>query len=313
MHGESLSQVPGREHDGACVVHLGERAQGGGDHLQLEETVMSEIEGEWEMFRKVSDTLWDSEKLNELGEDNDAARLLYVHLLVNRHGNSAGCYTIRVPYVMEELRWSGAGKFKKAMMDLIGVGLIAYTRSTSTVLIENWLAFNPPTNAKHGIRTLTDLKQASSEELRTRRGQEIAAYCRAKGYHNDRISGAKLLELMKPYEPDSLSNESDSLSIAYAIAYEGPADSLSIASGTLLTSSSLHSSEPSGVVEGSGEEERSEPSPVARSHGAALPAPRQQRHPRKPPPADDPDNPVNQIPEHLRTPLIMGLNRRRTP
>ena len=134
-------------------------------------------------FTKVSNSLWNSDKFNKLG--NDRAKLAYLYVLTCPHSNSAGCYTLKKGYLMADLDWDFEA-IDPVLESLRSAGLIDYDHDTQTVRIVNWVTFNPPTNAKHALGILGHLKTAASIELKRKTLQEFSSCIEAKGFNNDK-------------------------------------------------------------------------------------------------------------------------------
>jgi hypothetical protein len=140
-------------------------------------------------FTKVSRTLFRKSK--KFRQQNDDGRLLYLYLLVTEHINSAGCYQLSEGYAVTDLGWDD-DRFLKAMDTLCKGGLIAWDREAETVLIEGWVTFNEPSNARHAIGILTQLHDVDSESLKARRFAEISASIHSKKLCNERVVGVDL-------------------------------------------------------------------------------------------------------------------------
>lgn len=162
-------------------------------------------------FSKVGCSVWHSRKFRSLRKDH-TARYLYLYLLTNPHSNSAGCYNLPEGYPMADMELD-LPAYREAMERLSRAGLIRLDEAMETVLITNWVRFNEPTNAKHAIGILTQLDEASSEELKTQRFQEYEEVIAARKLLNDKAGGAPLERLMiafrKPSETKRLDREID--------------------------------------------------------------------------------------------------------
>lgn len=147
-------------------------------------------------FTKVSRTLFrKSKKFRSL---DDHARLLYLYLLVSEHINSAGCYQLSEGYALSDLRWD-TDRFHEGMDTLCKASLISWNRETETVLIEGWVQFNEPANARHAIGILTQLDEVDDEVLKQRRFIEVKASIESKKLTNERQVGADLSALLRRF------------------------------------------------------------------------------------------------------------------
>lgn len=147
-------------------------------------------------FSKVSPNLWDSKKFRNLPDDD--ARFCYVYLITNKHCNSAGCYRIRDGYASADLNWP-LERYRNAIDSLCKGGLVSFDRDEETLLVENWVAFNEPTNAKHALGILNTLDAVSSETLKTQRIQEFAEPIERKKFDQDKQVGVQIQSLLKAY------------------------------------------------------------------------------------------------------------------
>lgn len=148
-------------------------------------------------FTKVSRTLFrKSKKFRAL---DDTGRLLYMYLLVTEHINSSGCYQLSEGYAITDLGWQSE-RFLNGMDTLSKGGLIAWDRDAETVLIEGWVAFNEPANARHAIGILNQLSEVDSETLKHRRFNEIKACINSKKLCNERVVGHDLNCLLNSFD-----------------------------------------------------------------------------------------------------------------
>ena len=147
-------------------------------------------------FTKVSRTLFrKSKKFRGLDDDG---RLLYLYLLVCEHNNSAGCFQLSEGYALADLGWQ-ADRFAKGMERVSKAGLVSWDRDCGTVLIEGWVAFNEPSNARHAMGILSQLDEVDSEPLKAKRFAEINPIIRSKKLTNERIVGADLAALLRGF------------------------------------------------------------------------------------------------------------------
>lgn len=147
-------------------------------------------------FTKVSRSLFrKSKKFRPL---DDHCRLLYLYLLVTEHINSAGCYQLSEGYAVTDLGWD-VERFANRMQTLCEAQLITWDRGSETVLIENWVAFNEPSNARHAIGILNQLSDVDSEQLKAKRFTELRASICSKKLFNEKIVGADLERLVQSF------------------------------------------------------------------------------------------------------------------
>lgn len=156
-------------------------------------------------FSKVAPSIWRSKKFRALKSDD--ARMIYFYLLTCPHGNSAGCFDMLEGYACADMGMVSQ-RYQDGLQSLVEVGLIEFDQTENTVLITNWLEFNAPANPKHAIGILSQLGQASSEALKTKRFQELNALVQAKKFDREQSVRAAFgvfldcIETVSPPRPD---------------------------------------------------------------------------------------------------------------
>lgn len=146
-------------------------------------------------FSKVSLSVWRSRKFRSLRRD-DQAKLAYFYLLTTPHGNAAGCFDLDPVYACADLEWTD-DIFAKAIDRLAKASLVSIDRLENSILISNWCRFNPPTNPKHAMGILDELKKASSVLLKRQRLQEYTEVFAEKGYGNDKALKGRISDIQK--------------------------------------------------------------------------------------------------------------------
>lgn len=147
-------------------------------------------------FSKVYCSLWQSQKFEAL-PDTDA-KLFYLYLLTNEHSNSSGCYDLKRGYAMADLGIDEQS-FDRTILCLSKALLIEVEKGFNTILINNWVTFNEPTNAKHAIGIFNHLARCSSHTLKTKRAQEFMPIIKRKKLYNDMKMGQVLIDLSHAY------------------------------------------------------------------------------------------------------------------
>lgn len=99
-------------------------------------------------FCKVSPKVWRSLKFKKL---SDRGRLLYLYLLTCPHANAVGCYSLPLAYVGADI---GLDTPADVMAEVEAAGLVRYDDGEGIVFVENFMHFNPPTNASHAAMML---------------------------------------------------------------------------------------------------------------------------------------------------------------
>lgn len=97
-------------------------------------------------FGKVIGTLWASKRFRSLPDD--VARLAYIYLHTNTHGNCVGAYRLPAAYLAADVGVS-QDQAGAALAAMERVGLIRYDAAESIILIEDWWLYNSITNRKH--------------------------------------------------------------------------------------------------------------------------------------------------------------------
>lgn len=149
-------------------------------------------------FAKISPSIWRSRKVKSLENDIEA-KLLYFYFLTSPHSNSIGCYDLPIGYGSSDLGWE-RDVYRKAMDRLSKAFLIEFDIHDETLFIVNWATFNPPTNPKHALGMLDQLKKASSVELRSKAASEFLAVMREKSNIKDSKVMEVIESLLKGYQ-----------------------------------------------------------------------------------------------------------------
>jgi hypothetical protein len=147
-------------------------------------------------FSKVSLSLWRSRKFKGLPDID--ARYVYLYLLTCPDSNSIGCFEIDCDHAALDLRLDPIA-FAKAMDSLSIAYLIDFDPAQSMVFLTNWDKFNLPTNAKHALGILDDIKRLGEHRFAPRVYESFRISIAGKSFLSDRA----LIKAM------------DSLSIAY--------------------------------------------------------------------------------------------------
>ncbi len=134
-------------------------------------------------FSKVATTLWGSRRFRGL---SDQAKVGYVYLLTNKHGNSIGCYELPDGYFCTDVGCS-LDELEAMREELLAAGLIEYDAETDCYLILRWMKHNPLQNSDHaaGARKRLDALPAGRlKEL------VLAEFEAAQADLDDRLSSA---------------------------------------------------------------------------------------------------------------------------
>lgn len=115
-------------------------------------------------YSKISNSIWTSEKFSRL---NSANKLFYLYLLTCQHGNSAGCFKIKIGYMCADMDWPEA-QVLDGLCKLNDAGLALYNRVEHTLYIWNWYTFNSPQNPKHAAKIISDIFLIPYCELRNK-------------------------------------------------------------------------------------------------------------------------------------------------
>lgn len=156
-------------------------------------------------FCKVSPTVWRSKKFR--GLPNMECRHVYLYLLTCPHANASGCFDIHPLYAAADTGLSEE-QFRNCINTLSNAGLVEWDDAENTVLIGNWVEFNGPQNPKHALGILSQLAQASSEELRSKAFQELRLEIYRKKFDREASVRKAIETLFEPYR-DGIATRQD--------------------------------------------------------------------------------------------------------
>ena len=146
-------------------------------------------------FVKVSQTVWKSKKFRNLPDDD--SRFMYLYILTCPHSNSAGCFDLPPSYAAADMRWE-EDRVLAALNNLSEAALIRFDRRENTVMVENWFEFNSPANPKHAVGMLSQLRQASSDDLKRDCGELIRAEIKRKQFDRETFVRNALNSFFEP-------------------------------------------------------------------------------------------------------------------
>lgn len=147
-------------------------------------------------FAKVSPAVWRSKKFKSL--PSMEARFIYLYLLTNPHGNSAGCFDLHPQYASADMNME-IERYLYCLDTVSEAGLIEFDKEENTVLITNWIEFNAPANPKHALGILSQLEQASSARLKQKAFQELRVEIIARKFDQDKAVRNALSAFLIPY------------------------------------------------------------------------------------------------------------------
>ncbi len=108
------------------------------------------------MYSKIDSRFWSDEKIAQMSVD---AKYLMLYLLTTPHRNLFGCYKLPKAYALEDTGIPEK-RFSAAWKEIIKSGMIAYDEKTKTVLVSNFLKYNPidgPKQVTGAISKLDDI------------------------------------------------------------------------------------------------------------------------------------------------------------
>jgi hypothetical protein len=111
------------------------------------------------VYSKIDARFWDDEKVLSLSTD---ARYLMLYLLSTKHRNVLGCYQMPKAYALEDTRLPDK-RFSRAWNELISSGMVSYDDDSRTLLVRNFLRYNPIENhnqVKGAIKKLEGLPKS---------------------------------------------------------------------------------------------------------------------------------------------------------
>lgn len=113
------------------------------------------------MYSKIDSKFWSDEKIAQMSVD---ARYLMLYLLTTPHRNLFGCYKLPKAYALEDTGIPEK-RFAAAWKELIKSGIIAYDEKTKTVLVSNFLKYNPIDGPKQVAGAIARLAELPRTEL----------------------------------------------------------------------------------------------------------------------------------------------------
>ncbi|WHH59128.1 hypothetical protein [Petroclostridium sp. X23] len=110
------------------------------------------------MYTRVESQFWQDDKMRSVDCDE---RFLMLYLLTSPHRNILGLYFLPIPYACFDLGWDEK-RFTKALEKLEWINRIKYDHKNHTVLVCNYLKYNPlenPNQVKSAIDKLNELPE----------------------------------------------------------------------------------------------------------------------------------------------------------
>lgn len=114
-------------------------------------------------FSKISPSVWQSDRFNNLQSDD--GRYLYLYLLTSSHQTSAGCYQLPDGYACSDLRWE-LERYKQSRDQLVSADLIQFDAEASVVMVTRWFRHNPPMSESHLLGVERILERIHSQSIR---------------------------------------------------------------------------------------------------------------------------------------------------
>lgn len=86
----------------------------------------------------IASDFWNNPHVRLLSDDG---KLLLAYVFTCKHGNSAGCFMLPLPYIMADLRWP-AERIEKAFSELLRKPFIEHDPALDLILIRGWWGHN---------------------------------------------------------------------------------------------------------------------------------------------------------------------------
>lgn len=112
------------------------------------------------VYGSIQTCFWENPAAQKL---SDQGKLLATYLFTGPHSNMIGCFRLPAGYIIEDLNWD-ISKVKKAFQDLSEMNFIIRDETTSWLIINNFLIWNPIQNPKQakGVQKLFDAVPSQS-------------------------------------------------------------------------------------------------------------------------------------------------------
>lgn len=105
------------------------------------------------MYTKIDELMWKDSKLKTISTHS---KLMFIYLLSCQHRNVLGLYNLPKYYVQGDLGYS-LERVSKGLEELFNNGLVTYDEESETVLINNFLKYNPlenPNQVKGAVKAI---------------------------------------------------------------------------------------------------------------------------------------------------------------
>lgn len=105
------------------------------------------------MYTRIDELIWKDAKLKKISNES---KLLFIYLLSCQHRNVLGLYNLPKYYVQGDLGYS-LETVSKGLLELFNNGFITYDEESETVLVNNFLKYNPlenPNQVKGALKVM---------------------------------------------------------------------------------------------------------------------------------------------------------------
>jgi len=113
------------------------------------------------MFTKIDELMWKDAKFKKT---HNESRLLFIYLLSSQHRNVLGLYNLPKYYIQGDLGYSSE-RVSKGLLELIENGFVTYDEESETILIHNFLKYNPLENPNQVKGALKAIKTIPKTQL----------------------------------------------------------------------------------------------------------------------------------------------------
>jgi len=105
------------------------------------------------MYTRIDELIWKDAKLKKISNES---KLLFIYLLSCQHRNVLGLYSLPKYYVQGDLGYP-LETVSKGLVELFNNGFITYDEESETVLVNNFLKYNPlenPNQVKGALKVM---------------------------------------------------------------------------------------------------------------------------------------------------------------
>ena len=158
------------------------------------------------MYTRIDELIWKDAKLKKISNES---KLLFIYLLSCQHRNVLGLYSLPKYYVQGDLGYP-LETVSKGLVELFNNGFITYDEESETVLVNNFLKYNPlenPNQVKGALKVMPTIPKTqlfyklvdvinSSENIHLHELKEgIESYLESNGLERVTVTVSKQKEV----------------------------------------------------------------------------------------------------------------------